>query len=93
MNRLVELLKEAGQTVDNCEFELKTCELKCQLQEDFPQLIFFQPKQKNHSELVLYEGAVADFVQHAVEVSSPLDTLSEDNASADEMDSHCTLPG
>ena len=32
------------------------------LQKDFPKLIFIQPSANNQSEIVLYDGVVADFV-------------------------------
>ena len=62
MTRLAELLSEIIQTLEKQTVTIKSSSLKGKLLKDFPQLVFIQPKARNQSHLVLYEGAIPDFI-------------------------------
>ena len=87
MTRLTELLTETAKEVENHDIRVKPYALKCKLQRDFPQLIFIQPRARNQSEVVLYEGAVSEFVIPAAEDDLPVETDSSDEDTSSSCES------
>ena len=87
MTRLTELLTETAKEGENRDIRVKPYALKCKLQRDFPQLICIQPRARNQSEVVLYEGAVSEFVIPAAEDDLPVETDSSDEDTSSSCES------